>query len=209
MLTCLLLEFLWPELAICFQILYLPAKPKKSDVPQVNFPDRNINKLRVALENTYAIVWVRSTRNSRWARSGQLLGFARAFSDRALTATIWDVAVGHPALPNPSFSGTERFPPHIWNVPADIHQVPVPPKFAGDTAVHCQTGHISSQCSSFWLLDTFSRLGVFKFRPRLVLGLASQYATPNLNEEETPVCLRARNKRQRTLTFLFAWLIAI
>ena len=83
----------------CCHCLYLPAKPKRSDVPQVNFPDRNINKLRVALENTYAIVWVRSTRNSRWARSGQLLGFARAFSDRALTATIWDVAVGHPAFP--------------------------------------------------------------------------------------------------------------
>ena len=98
MLTCLLMEHLWPELAIYYHCLCLPAKPKRSDVPQVNFPDRNINKLRVALENTYAIVWVRSTRNSRWARSGQLLGFARAFSDRALTATIWDVAVGHPAL---------------------------------------------------------------------------------------------------------------
>jgi len=31
--------------------------------------------------------------NSAAARQGQLLGFARATSDGALSATIWDVAV--------------------------------------------------------------------------------------------------------------------
>ena len=71
-------------------------------VAQVNFPKRDIKKLKVALAKTFAIVWVRSTRNSRWAREGQLLGFARAFSDKALTATIWDVAVRlHPRFSAP------------------------------------------------------------------------------------------------------------
>ena len=49
--------------------------------------------LQTALENTHAVIWVRCTRGSRWAKLGQLLAFARATSDKALTATIWDVAV--------------------------------------------------------------------------------------------------------------------
>lgn len=60
---------------------------------QVGFPRRDPDKLRLALENTYALVWVRATKPSRLARQGQLIGFARATSDGALSATIWDVAV--------------------------------------------------------------------------------------------------------------------
>lgn len=62
----------------------------------VGFPSRDLGKLRVALDHTHKILWVRSTRKSRWAQEGQMLGFARASSDKALTATIWDVSV-HPA----------------------------------------------------------------------------------------------------------------
>ena len=61
---------------------------------QVGFPSRDLHKLQLALDNTHAVLWIRSTKQSRWAKIGQLLGFARAFSDKALTATIWDVAVG-------------------------------------------------------------------------------------------------------------------
>lgn len=60
---------------------------------QVGFPQRDPAKLAVALHNTYATVWVRAARKSRLARLGKLLGFARATSDGALSATIWDVAV--------------------------------------------------------------------------------------------------------------------
>ena len=48
----------------------------------------------MALEHTHRVLWIRSIRGSRWARLGQLLGFARATSDTALSATIWDVVVG-------------------------------------------------------------------------------------------------------------------
>ena len=60
---------------------------------QVGFPVREPEKLRVALEHTHRVLWIRSIRGSRWARLGQLLGFARATSDTALSATIWDVVV--------------------------------------------------------------------------------------------------------------------
>lgn len=63
---------------------------------RVGFPQRDPVKLQMALQNTYATVWVRAARKSRVAKLGQLLGFARATSDGALSATIWDVAV-HPA----------------------------------------------------------------------------------------------------------------
>lgn len=59
----------------------------------MGFPRRDPVKLGVALCNTYRTVWVRCARKSRVAREGQLLGFARATSDGALSATIWDVAV--------------------------------------------------------------------------------------------------------------------
>ncbi len=64
-----------------------------SSAGQVGFPKRDPAKLAVALANTHCTMWIRCTRGSRWARLGQLLGFARATSDKALTATIWDVAV--------------------------------------------------------------------------------------------------------------------
>lgn len=60
----------------------------------MGFPRREPGKLQTALENTHAVLWVRATKQTRWARRGQLLGFARATSDRALFGTIWDVAVG-------------------------------------------------------------------------------------------------------------------
>jgi len=60
---------------------------------QVGFPRREEAKLAVALQNTYAMVWIRTTRKSRSAKIGQLLGFARATSDGVFNATIWDVAV--------------------------------------------------------------------------------------------------------------------
>ena len=44
---------------------------------------------------------MRATKTTRWAREGQVIGFARATSDRALFGTIWDVAViPAPLLPN-------------------------------------------------------------------------------------------------------------
>ncbi|KAK9902096.1 hypothetical protein WJX75_004187 [Coccomyxa subellipsoidea] len=63
---------------------------------RVGFPARNPEKLVRALSHTHRTLWIRSTRKSRMARLGQLLGFCRATSDGALSATIWDVAV-HPA----------------------------------------------------------------------------------------------------------------
>lgn len=60
---------------------------------QVGFPRRDERKLTVALQHTYALVWVRSTKKSRFARLGQVLGFARATSDGVFCAVIWDVAV--------------------------------------------------------------------------------------------------------------------
>eukprot|EP00891_Asterochloris_glomerata_P007155 jgi/Astpho2/7155/Aster-01479 len=60
---------------------------------RVGFPKRDPQKLSEALIHTHTILWIRSNRRSRWAKLGQLLGFARATSDGALSATIWDVAV--------------------------------------------------------------------------------------------------------------------
>jgi aralkylamine N-acetyltransferase len=60
---------------------------------QVGFPRRKPEKLQLALQNTHVVLWVRATKQTRWARRGQLLGFARATSDHALFGTIWDVAV--------------------------------------------------------------------------------------------------------------------
>jgi len=60
---------------------------------KVGFPRRDPDRLRLALTHTHRVLWVRCTRGSRWARLGQLLAFARATSDAALSATIWDVAV--------------------------------------------------------------------------------------------------------------------
>lgn len=60
---------------------------------KVGFPRRDPERLKVALANTHRLIWIRSLKQSRVARLGQLLGFARATSDGALNATIWDVAV--------------------------------------------------------------------------------------------------------------------
>lgn len=60
---------------------------------QVGFPQRDPNRLQLALDHSHSVLWIRSMKQSRWARQGQLLGFARATSDGALSATIWDVAV--------------------------------------------------------------------------------------------------------------------
>lgn len=60
---------------------------------QVGFPQRDPARLKMALDNSHIVLWIRSMKQSRWARQGQLLGFARATSDGALNATIWDVAV--------------------------------------------------------------------------------------------------------------------
>ena len=60
---------------------------------KVGFPRRDPAKLIIALENTHSLVWVRSTKQSRLAKLGQMVGIARATSDGVLSATIWDVAV--------------------------------------------------------------------------------------------------------------------
>jgi len=74
----------------------------------VGFPKRDPGKLQVALAHTHCTMWIRCSRGSRWARLGQMLGFARATSDKALTATIWDVAVRRPRRPWP---GPPPLPP--------------------------------------------------------------------------------------------------
>ncbi|GBF91909.1 acetyltransferase [Raphidocelis subcapitata] len=60
---------------------------------KVGFPRRDPDLLEVALANTHRLVWVRATKQSRVARLGQLLGFARATSDGVFNAVVWDVAV--------------------------------------------------------------------------------------------------------------------
>ena len=60
---------------------------------KVGFPRRDPGRLALALANTHTSLWARSTRKTRLAKEGQLIGFARATSDGALSATIWDVAV--------------------------------------------------------------------------------------------------------------------
>eukprot|EP00798_Chlamydomonas_sp_ICE-L_P009764 gene9764-7639_t len=60
---------------------------------KVGFPRRDPAKIAIALANTYHVIWVRATKQSRLAKLGQMVGFARATSDGVLSATIWDVAV--------------------------------------------------------------------------------------------------------------------
>ena len=60
---------------------------------QVSFPRRDPVQLTDALQRSHAVLWVRNLRQTRWARMGQLIGFARATSDGVCAATIWDVAV--------------------------------------------------------------------------------------------------------------------
>ncbi|KAK9861453.1 hypothetical protein WJX84_010103 [Apatococcus fuscideae] len=60
---------------------------------KVGFPVRDPEKLATALEHSSVVLWIRCSKGSRWARMGQMLGFARAITDGALSATIWDVAI--------------------------------------------------------------------------------------------------------------------
>ena len=60
---------------------------------KVGFPRREPARLGAALAHSHRVLWVRCTKGTRWARAGQLLGFARTTSDGALAATVWDVAV--------------------------------------------------------------------------------------------------------------------
>lgn len=59
----------------------------------MGFPRRDPDRLTIALDNTHRMVWVRTTKQTRVAKLGQMVGFARATSDGVLSATIWDVAV--------------------------------------------------------------------------------------------------------------------
>ena len=59
----------------------------------VGFSARAHEKLEKAVDNSYASLWVTTTRSSRFAKEGQVVGFARATSDGVFHATIWDVAV--------------------------------------------------------------------------------------------------------------------
>lgn len=80
------IQFVWGTADICIDEL--------NDLFQrVGFPRRDPGRLAVALVNTHRSIWIRAARKSRMAKEGQLLGFARATSDGALSATIWDVAV--------------------------------------------------------------------------------------------------------------------
>jgi hypothetical protein len=54
------------------------ATAPQSRPRQVGFPRREPERLKVALEHTHRLVWVRATKQTRVARMGQLLGFARA-----------------------------------------------------------------------------------------------------------------------------------
>ncbi len=71
----------------------LPYEELNDLFQRVGFPRRDPEKLAMALGNTYSCIWIRASRKSRMAKEGQMLGFARATSDGALSATIWDVAV--------------------------------------------------------------------------------------------------------------------
>lgn len=97
---------------------------------QVGFPSRDPEKLVRALAHTHRTLWIRSTRKSRVARFGQLLGFCRATSDGALSATIWDVAVRvpSPARPRP----TQRSLPPAC-MPLQPHRPPAFPAASDGT----------------------------------------------------------------------------
>ena len=44
---------------------------------RVGFPRRNVERLQTALEHTHRLIWVRSTKQTRFQRLGQCVGFAR------------------------------------------------------------------------------------------------------------------------------------
>jgi aralkylamine N-acetyltransferase len=57
----------------------------------VGWARRPIRKVRKAIEHSFVVITIREQRGS----FNRLIGFARATSDRAFNATIWDVVV-HP-----------------------------------------------------------------------------------------------------------------
>lgn len=59
----------------------------------VGFTRRPEEKLRKAIEHSHVCVWVTAQRDSRFAKTGEPVAFARATSDGVFTATVWDVAV--------------------------------------------------------------------------------------------------------------------
>jgi len=59
----------------------------------VGFTRRPEGKLRKAIEHSHVCVWVTAQRDSRFAKTGEPVAFARATSDGVFTATVWDVAV--------------------------------------------------------------------------------------------------------------------
>ena len=60
----------------------------------VGFSARAHEKLEKAVDNSYASLWVTTTRNSRFAKEGQVVGLSfRRQATGVFHATIWDVAV--------------------------------------------------------------------------------------------------------------------
>lgn len=59
----------------------------------VGFTRRSDEALVKAIDNSHVSLWVVATRDSRFAKVGQTVAFARVTSDGVFTATIWDVAV--------------------------------------------------------------------------------------------------------------------
>jgi len=59
----------------------------------VGFSRRSEEKLLKAIENSHACLYVRATRDSRFAKEGQTVAFARVTSDGTFNAIIWDVCV--------------------------------------------------------------------------------------------------------------------
>ncbi|ABO98076.1 predicted protein, partial [Ostreococcus lucimarinus CCE9901] len=59
----------------------------------VGFSSRACDKLQKAVDNSYLALWVTTTRDSRFAKEGEVVGFARATSDGTFHATVWDVVV--------------------------------------------------------------------------------------------------------------------
>jgi len=59
----------------------------------VGFSSRACDKLQKAVDNSHLALWVTTTRDSRFAKEGEVVGFARATSDGTFHATVWDVVV--------------------------------------------------------------------------------------------------------------------
>ncbi|CAG9464695.1 unnamed protein product [Pedinophyceae sp. YPF-701] len=88
-------SFLEDGVEFCYEDKGLCLDDLNNLFEAVGFPRREILRLQTAMHHTHRVVWARSVKKSRFAHKGQCLGFARATSDGALVATIWDVAV-HP-----------------------------------------------------------------------------------------------------------------